>query len=328
MFSLFPGDEGFLQAGVVRLALQEDNMMNMLLSLAAWDLSTTEPDLASRNRYGRAALEYLDQTSVGIRQQLENVRKERIGLLYNCASGVAHAHFVMTADRLSPLQRLCGFYDMMLGAGNIVALDYNSFVAQMPQMQILLDLAERAKDQGPPIERLDRETRAALGRLSRVAADECSRRGPGPETEDQSAMFQAAISGLCDTFASESDEAVHNFCFFRYSVGGPDFVATLKTLDPLALLIAMHLAALLDWASRNYPSAWWIGSTGRDLVAQIGDMLEPTALVHAPGVRENMAWIRRRVLLPEKGSSEEVVVPWSGVAVLHPATDDDTAKKL
>ena len=80
-------------------------------------------------------------------------------------------------------------------------------------------------------------------------------------------------------------------CFRWLAVVDETFVSTIINLDPLALLITMHWAILLDRLGQD---KWWARLTGKALVAEIERLLAGVK----PGWVGTVGWVQRDVGLP------------------------------
>lgn len=138
--------------------------------------------------------------------------------------------------------------------------------------------------------------------------------------------YKLAIEQIKLSFVVDSQQVLKGFCLSLATATGPDFVALVRALDPMALLIMAYFGVLFDRMGRDERIGWWVGGTGRALVAEISDMLMlqqghegqglGEVITGVPDGRRVLAWVRRQVGLPPvttTSSPKDGVGAWEGV---------------
>jgi hypothetical protein len=111
------------------------------------------------------------------------------------------------------------------------------------------------------------------------------------------AVYQTTIAHMKYCFAEDARALVKGYCLSLVSVAGRDFALAFKTLEPMALFVILYFGVLLDRVAQD-PVAWWIASTGRDLVKEATDILQQSPIAQIAEGRLGISWTRQQVGLP------------------------------
>ncbi|KAH9886522.1 hypothetical protein F4778DRAFT_469199 [Xylariomycetidae sp. FL2044] len=91
-----------------------------------------------------------------------------------------------------------------------------------------------------------------------------------PTPTPQHQLYRRAIDWLRRCYAEDARALLRGYCCTFPSAAGRGFAAALKAAEPLALLVTMHWAVLLDRLPAEY---WWADDIGRRLALEIADVL-------------------------------------------------------
>jgi hypothetical protein len=80
-------------------------------------------------------------------------------------------------------------------------------------------------------------------------------------------------------------------------LSGTDFIWAIRKQEPVALFVLMYFGVLMDRYGAD-TKAWWIMTTGRDLVKEASEILLRSPVAMMDDGREGIAWTRRQVGLP------------------------------
>ncbi|KAF2971769.1 hypothetical protein GQX73_g1816 [Xylaria multiplex] len=113
--------------------------------------------------------------------------------------------------------------------------------------------------------------------------------------------WTVAIGLLQNCFAEEQRAILRGFCFVFPGGAGPDFAAAVKAFDPMALLILMHWAVLIERAGNEF---WWAKELGKRLAIGIWkamQLLPPRSrspILLTPEWGESISWVCGQLRLP------------------------------
>lgn len=275
-------------------------LMNGMLAITAVDLARSSKG-SSKTKYICAALDYSNKACADFRPQLFDINKDNIHLLYLFGMIAAGFEFALPFEQTSAINRMSNGFDLMLGAYDITLTNLGWFFESYSSLQVLLsyDVA--------PMDLIDVGTRTALEYLTsvsrqiRVPASVLEARDK-KEDEDPLAselpVYQIAIAHMKYCFAEDARALIKGYCLSLVSAAGRDFALAFKRLEPMALFIILYFGVLLDRVAQD-PLAWWITSTGRDLVKEASEILLRSPIAQITEGRLGISWTRQQVGLPE-----------------------------
>jgi hypothetical protein len=106
--------------------------------------------------------------------------------------------------------------------------------------------------------------------------------------------YQLAVGQTKYCFAEDHRNRAQSYFLTLFPVAGEEFAAAVRSREPMAMFVLMYWGVLIHRASRD-PRTWTIRSSGRDLVAEVSQLLLTSCIVDIPGVREGIAWTRFQV---------------------------------
>lgn len=106
--------------------------------------------------------------------------------------------------------------------------------------------------------------------------------------------WDPVIRLLKHCYAEEQRDILRGFCFVFPGGAGPDFTAAIKAYDPMALLILMHWAVLIERVGDEF---WWTKKLGMRLAIGIWKALQifghksTSPALLTPEWGESIAWV-------------------------------------
>ncbi|KAH6689717.1 hypothetical protein F5X68DRAFT_74415 [Plectosphaerella plurivora] len=300
-----PGEESFLQVDLPRLALRHGYMMDGLMATAAVDLAiaSRQSNPTASTAYLCTAIERSNRASAGFRDELRNINRDNLYILYYFSTMAAHFNFITPGLPLTPLQQTDMFFTMIWGAVHIGMVNVQ-WLIESPT-QLAASFAYAANVRMELFDLLDPETTEAISRMSSVirgARLPSKDDGPGPLAIENFG-YQMATGQTKYAFA-EGDEGYRRGNFLGALVAaGPDFIDAIRNREHVALFLTMYWAVLVHRVGVADPyKTWWIGSKGADLIDEISGILVTSWLGKRSDVREGIAWTRLQVgLTPVEG---------------------------
>jgi len=277
---------------VPQTALDYDYLLSAILSMSALHISTTALPSQSKG-YQLAALEYQNLAITAFQAEHRSATSEAYHALFafsivNLILAVAlPSRLDRDTGRTSIVDSLVTLFKLLRGTASIVT-SARTFLQSGPFSNFVRRTAERESGNLEPY------TQAAFRRL-RLLRDEdyAVRSASADHSLDAVYMYESitkAIESLEYCFSIHSVDKLG--ASFRWlAMLEPAIVDGISNLDPLALLITMHWAILLDGLSGE---KWWARSSGKALAAEITKILTP----QKPEWLSAMSWAHREVGLP------------------------------
>jgi hypothetical protein len=295
-FCSMPEEMPVMQQVIPREALRHECLMNGILSLAALDAAVTSNEIKSA-QYVRAALEYYDKAISSFRSQLSNLTAENSAILFILSTLMAAINLAMLrcpnamGDQQSVLGRIPTIFNMLMGSNSIVLLCWRWILESPVQLRVQLPYGKASVD----IIGLD--DRNALNRLSSINYQYYFPAGVqidafAEDTHPEYELYVDAIASLEYCFAEDTRASIKSFCVVFPILAGHGFTTAIVQSHPIALLILMHWAVLLERLGRD---AWWATTAGASLVAEISKALHSSALTLMPEAQEAMLWAQQQV---------------------------------
>ncbi|KAI2636737.1 hypothetical protein GGS21DRAFT_45607 [Xylaria nigripes] len=320
-----PEDHQYMQLIMPQEALRYDFMLNGILVAAALHRSMTVPKSEARG-YFNVAMELYDSASRSFRIHLGKMNSATHHLLYIFSSMTAYINIAFSqcnfseGGELNTLSTVAVAFDLLDGSSNIARTDFQGLLDSPVPIRAFLNYGLASTLALHP------ETRTALSRLERLneqyhrskylptpaPSDELSLNPGSPTPSDSISMISSRSSAsatkwkdairllqLC--FAEEQRGVLRGFCFAFPSGAGSDFTAAVKASDPMALLILMHWAVLIERADAEY---WWAKDLGPRLTIGIWKVMQfftPTSLspvLFSSEWKECVAWVCTQLGIP------------------------------
>lgn len=299
-----PEDHVYLQNEVPLWGFKSDYILQGVFSLAALEivLCGGAANDADPVVYFQTALDCYGKGSRLFREKLAGMTSDDVHVAYIFAAIATAITLAIPecgraagcSDHDSMLERMSVFSEMIVGSTS-VALMYPEALLSGPLEASLKKALEIMAQEIP--EQLDDETDAALRRLSTIVKDMF------PSSEDELTtrrrqVYLDAVENLRTCFHEDIRGTIKGFAISFPSLAGPEFLAYMKNLEPLAILILMHWGVLLENVGQM---AWWARSVGKNMVSEVSEtLLEPSL-----GFRDKqdwwdgISWARKKVGLPE-----------------------------
>lgn len=296
-----PGEEPFLQIDMPRLALRNAFLMDGLMATAAVDLAiATRPhDPAASTAYLCTAIERSNRASAAFREQLHDLNRDNLYILYYFSTMAAHFNFITPGLPMTSLQQADMFFTMMWGAINIGMFNFQWLLESPTTIAASFEYAKNYRME--LFDLLDPETTEALSRMSsviRAARLPAKGEGQGPLAIENFG-YQMAVGQTKYSFAEGPEGHRRGNFLGAFAVAGPDFVEAIRNREHVALFITMYWAVLVHRTGLvDKDKAWWIGKKGAELIEEISGILVGSWLVKMDHVREGIAWTRLQVGLP------------------------------
>lgn len=299
-----PEDGPFLQVELPRWALTHGYLMHGILAMSLLEAGLQGDSARSdedQSRYVRMAMEYYDDSSAAFRAQLRSVRPDNIHILYtySCMAVVINMALFRcryhdnTPHSRGMLRHVAGLLELFIGC-SWLANEYTDWLLESPIRPLVI----RANEQSMPAvsKPLEGPVDVALTRLMCAVNNSTLAVNEADEVPASTRLHshQSAVTHLRACFAVSMNSEVAGFCGEFPSLAGKDFTQDVKDSDPVALLILLHWAVLLQSVDTW---TWWAGSFGINLVHEISDVLEQThpQLAVKQQWQEGIAWARNEV---------------------------------
>ncbi|KAI0534109.1 hypothetical protein GGR58DRAFT_483982 [Xylaria digitata] len=335
-----PEDHHYMRFIMPQEALRHDFLLNGIFVAAALQRSTMTSEPEARG-YFNIAMELYDRASRSFRIQLGKMDPTTHHVLYIYSSMTAFINIAFSqcnfseGNELNTLSTVAVAFDLLNGSVNIAKTDFQGLLDSPVPIRAYLNYGLASAVALPP------DTRIALSRVYGLnELYHSSRyRGTTPTPSDElsvatsslndtvsttSTSWAAATTPLSDTvsttsvtlatpwtvavgllqhcFAEEQRAILRGFCFVFPGGAGPDFAAAVKAFDPMALLILMHWAVLIERAGNEY---WWAKELGRRLAIGIWkamQLLPPRSrspVLLTPEWGESISWVCGQLRLPD-----------------------------
>lgn len=302
-----PSEAHLLQIITPREALRHEFLMDGILSYAAFDLPIASAPAPESAEYARAALEYYDHGLAAFtRARTGSISEDNALALFVFGTMKLILDFLVPQFRddgdgraYGPARRAAMMIFDSLPALSVLTQACWQWLEQSPvQLYAFLE-------QNVPYELLNENVKQAIRRLLSVNERYHTRSRPtgGIESPDDSSgpdpdhdSYQSAILHLEGIFARELDATLRATLISWMALVDERFVGNFKQSKPVALLIMMHWAVLVNNLGKE---AWWAGQAGRNLVAELSVELQRSQLARMPEWQESIAWTRRQVSLPD-----------------------------
>ena len=300
-----PEDQPHLQDYLPRAALRNSYLMNGILALSALELARASETPAI---YLPAAIEYSNKASADFRVQLCNITRDNLHLLYYFAMIAATFNFALPPEQMTAIDRIGIAFDMVIGATAIATTNIQWLMDSPMSLEIVLGLGLASMDI------LDSETVRAIGYMVSVS----SQMSPKLITEEKETvkveiggkeqdipcppvseqfMYWLAIAHLKYCFAEDARGLIKGYCMTFIPLSGMDFIWAVRRKEPVALFVLIYFGVLMHRYGEQ-TKAWWIRTTGRDLVNEASEILLQSPVAMMEEGREGIAWTRRQVGLP------------------------------
>ena len=300
-----PEDQPHLQDYLPRAALQNSYLMNGILALSALELARASETPAM---YLPAAIEYSNKASAEFRIQLCNITRDNLHLLYYFAMIAATFNFSLPPEQMSAIDRLGIAFDMVIGATAIATTNIEWLMDSPLSLEIVVGLGQAS------IETLDSEILMAIDYMASVSSQMSPKliaeeketvkvEIAGKEQEipcppvGKQFMYWLAIAHLKYCFAEDVRGLIKGYCMTFVPISGMDFIWAIRKKEPVALFVLMYFAVLMHRYGEQ-TNAWWIRTTGPDLVREASEILLRLPVAMMEEGREGIAWARRQVGLP------------------------------
>lgn len=291
-----------MQVEVPRKGLQFDCLLNGILALSSLDMAMTAQGTQAMV-YNRAAMEYYDKSIQTFREDINNITPENHDSLYFVAVMIGLINIAalqLPRDGASVprvLDHIPEIFDLLRGPVVVAVRCWEWLVESTESVRIVLAMKEASRDD------LDPGTREAFARLEaindRLHISTAGQPGDDPEVVIRvraRETYKKAIAHLERCFAEEARGLIDGFLMaFPVFAGAREFMKAVRKSDPMALLILMHFAVLLETHSKK---AWWAPSVGKRLVMEISDVLEKSELTLVPQFWEAVSWARQQIGCP------------------------------
>ncbi|KAI0509685.1 hypothetical protein F5B22DRAFT_311026 [Xylaria bambusicola] len=320
-----PEDHHYMQFVVPQEALRYDFLLNGIFVAAALQRSTMVQEPEARGYYN-IAMELYDRASKSFRIHLDRMDPTTHHVLYIYSSMTAFINIAfsqcnyMEGNELNTLSTVAVAFDLLNGSVNIAKTDFQGLLDSPVPLRAYLNYGLASAVALHP------DTRTALARLDNLneqyhssrhhrltplASDEMSvATTPASDTLSTASTTSAtsntpwkvAVALLQHCFAEEQRAILRGFCFVFPGGAGPDFTAAVKVSDPMALLILMHWAVLIERAGNDF---WWARGLGKRLTIgtwkamQLCPPRSPSPALLTPQWGESISWVCGQLGLPE-----------------------------
>ncbi|KAH7386600.1 hypothetical protein BKA64DRAFT_147158 [Cadophora sp. MPI-SDFR-AT-0126] len=275
--SLLGPDQEIWQVFAVEQALKFEFLMKEIFALAALHKATEMPE--SRSKYVNLALEWKNEALVLSHDALQNISQENSDAIFmfsimTMIFAIVPPLSVPGITWKSPLENLLVLFEFQKGTASLAEvcrhwLETGSF---------RWIFESKTPEQPPePSENFS----AAIIRLAQLNENYTN------ASADDSGIFSKAISSL--SFCSVGNRGR---VLAWLAMAGQEFLSKLNEDNPMALLILIHWAVLLETLN----DLWWAKNAGTLLVKNLITVLERVALNSRarppPGWAEAVGWAR------------------------------------
>ncbi|KAE8442777.1 hypothetical protein EG329_002865 [Mollisiaceae sp. DMI_Dod_QoI] len=259
---------------VVQEALQHDFLMNGLLGLSALHIAVVGKAPLSEE-YVKIALEYQNRGLASFHRALSDLTAE------NCNAGFAFSVIVMMGAVISmrlteegnekgPIENALLAFELLEGI---------RFVSKMGKQWL------QPGPFGPVFDLWFLPASSPLDPSFQIALDQLGILNDSMEatqTEEQRAIFHAAISNLQTCFSKDKEMVL-----IWLAMAGKEFMSELRRARPMAMLIFLHWGVLLH----RLNDEWWVVDSGKRLVEELSMRLLSCAEISVDAT----LWARKQV---------------------------------
>ncbi|KAF2726273.1 hypothetical protein K431DRAFT_5318 [Polychaeton citri CBS 116435] len=303
-YSSMPEDNNYLMSIIPRAAFSHEYLLHSIFAVCALEMAVTTPAMLGQQRkqYARASVKYYDQASAAYRAELgKEITTESLHILIIVSELIAsmnvvlpHCNFLGACQPRTLLPTITVLFQIMAGTGNMCKIGGPEKVTNSPfPMAAVVRYLREAS-----ISSMDAATRIAFSSLRRFNDDfyglsqTAAKAETLPEVSSEHAYFHQAISVLEMCFAVEASNPTHGWSAAFASQTGQEFIPKVIQRKPIALLILSYWAVLLHAHRTEY---WWVGSLGKDLVAELVSELRQISSVLPQGLEKCISWAEQQV---------------------------------
>ena len=273
-------------------SLKQEFLLHGFFSLAALEIALTT-NTSQFSFYSNAALEYYDHASSIFRKELSSIDSDKQRFLFAYSLIAIVLNFALPqiskarGEQTHMVDNMIVHYELLRGTRLIVE-ESGPKLQQDP----ILQNVQRFEDLTS--EPLDPETEAAVARLhalndARLKLVAGSPRASKIKAFKHHAACRYAILRLEESFGRCPQPLNRGHVLAWLRLAGGDFVDTLKTGDPIALLALMHWGLLVERCSEGI---WWAQSVGKNLVDEITNIL---STIPDPAFNISILWARTAI---------------------------------
>ncbi|KAH6714935.1 hypothetical protein BKA61DRAFT_603392 [Leptodontidium sp. MPI-SDFR-AT-0119] len=276
-FALLSSDEELWQSFAVKEALKFEFLMKEIFALAALHKATEIPESASE--YINYALEWKNEALALAHNALQNINQGNSGAVFmfsimTMIFAIVPPLSVPGITFRSPLENLLVLFEFQKGTASLAGI-CRHWLETSPFGWIFgLKPPENTV-------RVNENFDIAITRLKELNASYTE----NPPTD--SVVYSNAINSL--SFCSVGSRGR---VLAWLTMAGQDFLSKLKEEEPMALLILIHWAVLLE----SLNDLWWAKNAGKRLVEDVVVVLEKVAFSSGarrlPGWAEAVGWAR------------------------------------
>jgi hypothetical protein len=290
-------DEKWLQIDVPELALQHDFLLHGIFAMSAMEtiVDGAVVDETHSAMLTHAAMEYYNMASTSFRKELLNVTAKNFHSVYMFSFLAVAMCLAMPQCFKEPLNgqqqdvlgRTALVMNLLNACSSLGATNFSMLLTGPPGESVVSALSVMDGGYLSPGS-LTGNTEEALVRLMYLVELDANVKA--------NAACRKAVDWLRVCFAIEIKrrDTIAGFGFAWPALAGHDFIVAFSNADVIALLIVMHWAVLLHGYGKE---AWWAGSVGRDIVAEISRVvllsLPPDDML--PDIHLSIAWARQQV---------------------------------
>ncbi|KAI1166725.1 hypothetical protein F5B18DRAFT_605529 [Nemania serpens] len=308
-----PEDHQYMQLVMPQEAMRYDFLLNGIFVAAALHRSMTAAESEARG-YFNIAMELYDKASRSFRTHLRKMDPATHHVLYIYSSMTAFVNIAFSqcnfseGSELNTLSTIAVAFDLLNGSVNIAKTDFQRLLDSPVPIRAYLNYGLATTVALYP------DTQTALARLAHLndiyhsspyqgatPSDELSVATSSPSFSDAvstvstpTGPWDPVIRLLKHCYAEEQRDILRGFCFVFPGGAGPDFTAAIKAYDPMALLILMHWAVLIERVGDEF---WWTKKLGMRLAIGIWKALQifghksTSPALLTPEWGESIAWV-------------------------------------
>lgn len=291
--SITEDDSEFWQLAVPRMALEHGYLLNGLLAITALHISSRLPFSQSRN-HELAAMEYQNSAIATFRVDFKTITTSN----YQAVFAFAVIHLAMAMTVSSHVQRESASFsvlEQLLTAFHLLKGVVSIFLTAMPWVTEgpFRDYARHSQITSSTV--IDPAAAAGVAWLKERNDEEYMRLQSDTSERPIDIVAShhsknATIDKLEECFKKSKVDSTRS-CLRWLAFLQEDFIESVRNFDPLAMMITMHWAILLDKVKEE---RWWGTSSGKMLVAEIASRLRSLK----PEWEEQISWVHESVGLP------------------------------
>ncbi|KAI1118637.1 hypothetical protein F5Y14DRAFT_399243 [Nemania sp. NC0429] len=322
-----PEDHQYMQLLMPQEAMRYDFLLNGIFVASALHRSTTVAESEAKG-YFNVAMELYDRASRSFRTHLRKMDPATHHVLYIFSSMTAFINIAFSqcnfseGSELNTLSTVAVAFDLLNGSVNIAITDFQRLLDSPVPIRAYLNYGFATTVALYP------DTQAAITRLAHLNEIYHSAPYQGATPSDElsvatSSSFSDAVSTVSTTppsgpwdaviallrhcFAEEQRDILRGFCFVFPGGAGPDFTAAIKAFDPMALLILMHWAVLIDRVGDEF---WWTKKLGVRLAIGIWKALQifghksTSPALQTPEWGESILWACTQLGIPKLAQTQ------------------------